>query len=218
MTTPSLADSIKANATGMTLLGIAMLILGALALSAPLWTGVAVALMVGCLVLAAGIAQCAFSFQAGSFSQKLLGLMLGLLTGICGVVMIAHPVLQLSFLTLAMAVYFVVAGIFEVISALRSASPPRLGLDPGGRPAVGAAGQPDLDPVAALGRLGHRRAGRHQGDVPRRNDDHPGQRGAGAGCGGRSRRLIVRAPRLFAIGESPTPFSSPTTSKRSPLR
>ena len=119
MTTPSLADSIKANATGMTLLGIAMLILGALALSAPLWTGVAVALMVGCLVLAAGIAQCAFSFQAGSFSQTLLGLLLGLLTAICGVVMIAHPLLQLSFLTLAMAVYFVMAGIFEAISALR---------------------------------------------------------------------------------------------------
>ena len=119
MTTPSLADTIKANATGMTLLGIAMLILGALALSAPLWTGVAVALLVGCLVLAAGIAQCAFSFQAGSFSQKLLGLLLGLLTAICGFVMIAHPVLQLSFLTLALAVYFVMAGIFEAISALR---------------------------------------------------------------------------------------------------
>ena len=118
MTAPSLADTIKANATGMTLLGIAMLILGALALAAPLWTGVAVALLVGCLVLAAGVAQCAFSFQAGSFGQKLLGLMLGLLTAICGLVMIAHPVLQLSFLTLAMALYFIVAGIFEAISAL----------------------------------------------------------------------------------------------------
>jgi uncharacterized membrane protein HdeD (DUF308 family) len=32
--------------------------------------------------------------------------------------MIAHPVLQLSFLTLAMALYFIVAGIFEAISAL----------------------------------------------------------------------------------------------------
>jgi len=119
MTTPSLADSIKANSTGMILLGIAMLILGALALAAPLWTGVAVALLVGCLVLAAGVAQCAFSFQAGSFGQKLLGLLLGGLTAICGLIMIAHPVLQLSFLTLALALYFIVAGIFEAISALR---------------------------------------------------------------------------------------------------
>jgi len=118
MTAPSLADAIKANATGMTLLGIAMLILGALSLAAPLWTGVAAALLVGLLVLAAGIAQCAFSFQAGSFSQKLLGLLLGLLTAICGVVMIAHPVLNLTFLTLALALYFVMAGIFEMISAL----------------------------------------------------------------------------------------------------
>jgi uncharacterized membrane protein HdeD (DUF308 family) len=119
MTAPSLADAIKANSTGMTVLGIAMLILGALALAAPLWTGVAVALLVGCLVLAAGVAQCAFSFQAGSFGQKMLGLLLGLLTAICGVVMIAHPVLHLSFLTLALAAYFLVAGVFEAISALR---------------------------------------------------------------------------------------------------
>ena len=119
MTAPSLADSIKANATGMTALGITMLILGALALAAPLWTGVAVAALVGCLVLAAGVAQCVFSVQAGSFGKKMLGGLLGLLTAICGVIMIAHPVLHLSFLTLALAAYFVVAGVFEVISALR---------------------------------------------------------------------------------------------------
>ncbi len=119
MTTPSLADSIKANASGMTLLGIAMVILGALALAAPLWTGVAVALLVGLLVLAAGIAQCAFSFRASSFGHKLLGLLLGLLTAICGVVMVAQPVLDLSFLTPALAGYFLIAGIFEAIAALR---------------------------------------------------------------------------------------------------
>ncbi len=168
MTAPSLSDTIKANATGMTLLGIAMLILGMLALSAPLWTGVAVALMVGCLVLAAGVAQSAFSFQAGSFSQKLLGLLLGLLTAICGVVMIAHPLLQLSFLTLALAVYFVMAGVFEAISALRVRPLRGWGWVLVGGAALGAAGLSDLGSVASLGLLGHRRAGRHQGDLPRR--------------------------------------------------
>lgn len=119
MTAPSLAGAIKANANGMILLGITMLILGALALAAPLWSGVAVALLVGCLVLAAGVAQCAFSFRAGFFGQKMLGLLLGLLTAICGVVMVANPLLELSFLTLALAAYFLVAGVFEAISALR---------------------------------------------------------------------------------------------------
>lgn len=119
MTAPSLADSIKSNSTGMILLGIAVLILGALALAAPLWTGAVAALLVGCLVLAAGVAQCAFSRRAGSFGQKLLGLLLGGLTAICGLIMVAHPLLQLSFLTLALAIYFVVAGIFEAVSALR---------------------------------------------------------------------------------------------------
>jgi uncharacterized membrane protein HdeD (DUF308 family) len=119
MTAGWLADSIKDNATGMILLGIAMVILGALALTAPLWSGVALALLVGLLVLAAGIAQCAFSSRAGSLDQRLLGLLLGLLTAICGVVMVAHPVLDLGFLTQALAGYFFIAGIFETVAAQR---------------------------------------------------------------------------------------------------
>lgn len=115
----SLADEVRANATAMILLGIVMLILGASALSAPLWTGVAAALLVGCLVLAAGVSQCFFAIQAGSFGQRLLGLLAGILTSLCGVVMIAHPLLNLGFLTLALAWYFALAGVFEAVQAVR---------------------------------------------------------------------------------------------------
>ncbi len=115
----SLAEEVRANATAMILLGIVMLILGVSALSAPLWTGVAAALLVGCLVLAAGISQCFFALQAGSFGQRLLGLLAGILTALCGVVMIAHPLLNLGFLTLALAWYFAIAGVFEMVQALR---------------------------------------------------------------------------------------------------
>jgi uncharacterized membrane protein HdeD (DUF308 family) len=116
---PTLREEVRRNATPMILLGVVLLLLGALALSAPFWEGIAAALGVGCLVLAAGIAQCFFALQSGRASQRLLGLLAGILTALCGVVMIAHPLLNLGFLTLALAAYFAVAGVFEGVQALR---------------------------------------------------------------------------------------------------
>ena len=119
MTTPSLSETVKASATQMTLLGAALIILGVAALSAPWWSGVAAALLVGCLVLAAGVVQCAFAFQAQSLSRGILSFLLGGMTVLCGVVMVAHPLLNLGFLTLALAAWFVVAGVFEILYAVQ---------------------------------------------------------------------------------------------------
>jgi uncharacterized membrane protein HdeD (DUF308 family) len=115
----TLVEEVKRNATATLLLGVVLLILGALALSAPFWEGVAAALLVGCLVLAAGISQCFFGLRSGSFEQRLFSLLAGILTALCGIVVIAHPLLNLAFLTLALAVYFAVAGVFEAVQALR---------------------------------------------------------------------------------------------------
>jgi uncharacterized membrane protein HdeD (DUF308 family) len=119
MSTPSLSETVKANATQMTLLGVALMVLGVAALSAPFWTGVAAALLVGCLVLAAGAVQCAFAFQARSLGRGILSFLLGGMTVLCGLVMVAHPLLNLGFLTLALAAWFVVTGVFEILYALQ---------------------------------------------------------------------------------------------------
>jgi uncharacterized membrane protein HdeD (DUF308 family) len=41
------------------------------------------------------------------------------MTVLCGLVMVAHPLLNLSFLTLALAAWFVVTGVFEILYALQ---------------------------------------------------------------------------------------------------
>ncbi len=119
MSSPSVADSVKANATLMTVMGVALAVVGVLALGAPFWAGATVTLLVGCLVLAAGIGQCVFAFQARSFGRGALSFLLGGITVACGVVMVAHPILNLAFLTLALAVWFVVTGVFEAIYAVK---------------------------------------------------------------------------------------------------
>jgi uncharacterized membrane protein HdeD (DUF308 family) len=119
MSTPSLSETVKANATLMTLLGVGLIVLGVAALSAPFWSGVAAALLVGCLVLAAGVGQCVFAFQAQSLGRGILAFLLGGLTVLCGLVMVAHPLLNLGFLTLALAAWFLVTGVFEVLYALQ---------------------------------------------------------------------------------------------------
>jgi uncharacterized membrane protein HdeD (DUF308 family) len=114
----STAETVKANATLMTIVGVALAIVGLLALGAPLWAGTTVTLLVGCLVLAAGVGQCVFAFEARSFGRGALSFLLGGLTVVCGVVMVAHPLLNLAFLTLALAAWFMVTGVFEAIYAL----------------------------------------------------------------------------------------------------
>jgi len=102
-----------------TLLGIVTLIFGILACMAPLASGVAVSLFVAILLIAAGIAQAAFAFQTGSFGKGLLTFLFGGLTILCGIVVLAHPLLGLASLTLVLAVYFLVDGISAIATAFQ---------------------------------------------------------------------------------------------------
>lgn len=114
-----LPEEIEKHAGALRWLGIAMLVLGALAILAPLAAGVAIAALVGVLVLASGVVRLAFAFRAGSLGRGILAGLLGALGVACGVLMLAHPILGLAFLTLLLAAYFVVNGVFEIAYALR---------------------------------------------------------------------------------------------------
>lgn len=112
-----LANAVKKDSTTLMILGIATVILGVLAMMAPLMTGIAVALMVGILLVAAGIARTIFAFKCKSWGKGILIFVLGLLTLLVGLYMIARPGMALVTLTLVLAAYFVVDGIFEIIEA-----------------------------------------------------------------------------------------------------
>lgn len=111
------AIAIKNDSTSLMILGIVTVVLGVLAMMAPLMAGIAIALLVGVLLIAAGIARTIFAFKCKSWGKGILVFLLGLLTLLVGFYMVARPGLALATLTLFLAAYFVVDGIFEIIEA-----------------------------------------------------------------------------------------------------
>ena len=96
-------------------IGIILIILGIFVLGSPLYTGLAVAIMVGSFLLVGGLVQFVFAFRAKSSGAGLLNFVGGALSLLCGVLMIAHPLYGLKFLTLLLAVFFVVEGMSKIM-------------------------------------------------------------------------------------------------------
>jgi uncharacterized membrane protein HdeD (DUF308 family) len=84
-----------------------------------MFTGVAVTALVGMLLLAAGIVEVIFAFQADSFGKGVLRFLFGGLGVLAGVVVIATPVASLGVLTIVLAAFFLASGGIDVVLALK---------------------------------------------------------------------------------------------------
>lgn len=98
--------------------GIAVIILGTAAIGMPFVTGVAITLSIGLILMATGIAQIVFAFQSHSFGRGALRFGFGLLAGLCGVSLVTQPGAGLATVTLFLAVWFLVDGVFSIFHAL----------------------------------------------------------------------------------------------------
>jgi uncharacterized membrane protein HdeD (DUF308 family) len=103
----------------MTLFGVIAIILGILAMMAPVLTGMWVIILVGVLVLIGGIVRIIWALQAGSLGKGLPMFAIGGLTLLCGVVLLAHPLFASGVLTILLALYFVLDGISEIAAGVR---------------------------------------------------------------------------------------------------
>jgi uncharacterized membrane protein HdeD (DUF308 family) len=114
-----LLDGIKSNARLAVITGIIMLVCGILSIVSPFIAGLSVTVVVGALLLISGISQCFLAFQAGAFGKGLLIFIMGALTVVAGGYLIGQPVSGLAAITIFLAAYFVVTGIFELIGAFQ---------------------------------------------------------------------------------------------------
>ncbi|MGD8377262.1 MAG: DUF308 domain-containing protein [Acidobacteriota bacterium] len=112
-------DAAAAAGKNMTLYGVAAMVLGLLAMLAPIVTGLSVVLLVGAFVAVAGAARMVWALRAGSIGKGLLSLGIGVLTLLCGLALLTDPILASGLLTVALAVYLVVDGVFELAVAFR---------------------------------------------------------------------------------------------------
>jgi uncharacterized membrane protein HdeD (DUF308 family) len=115
----ALLDGIKSNARLAVITGIVMLICGIVAVFSPFVAGLSVTVVVGAMLLVSGAAQCLLAFQAGAFGKGLLIFIMGALTAVAGGYMVGQPVSGLAAITIFLAAYFIVTGIFELISTFQ---------------------------------------------------------------------------------------------------
>jgi len=99
-------------------LGVALMSLGVLAIASAFFVSVFTVVMFGLLLLMGGIGLVVSSFWTGQWSGFLLHLLQGLLYLIVGILIVDTPVESTLALSLMMAVFFMVAGVFRIIASL----------------------------------------------------------------------------------------------------
>ena len=97
--------------------GILTILFGFMAIGAPLASGLAVTLVIGITLLAAGISMLIYSFRAPSLGKVLLKLLFAGLTVVVGLFVLAQPGIALIKLTMLLGVFFIVDGFMAFIVA-----------------------------------------------------------------------------------------------------
>lgn len=113
------ADTVKAGSRAGVFWGIIVLILGILAMVAPLVSGIAVTFMVAVLLLAAGIAQTIYAFRSETVLSGIGTFLFGGLAILCGLAMMVFPGKGLAAITMILAAFFIADGIINLINGIR---------------------------------------------------------------------------------------------------
>ena len=106
----------KASGWGMAW-GILTILIGLFAIGSPLASGLAVTLVIGISLLAAGVSMLVFAFQAPSLGKILLKLLFAGLTVVAGIVILSQPGIALAQLTLLLGAFFLVDGFLGFVVA-----------------------------------------------------------------------------------------------------
>ncbi len=98
--------------------GIALVVLGMLAISMPFIAGLSVALVLGVLLLIGGVIQIIGAFGTRGWGAFGLQLLVGVMYLVVGMVMVEQPVAALIVLTVLVAVSLLVSGLFRIIASV----------------------------------------------------------------------------------------------------
>ena len=122
---PRLSEEIKHHWRRFVVLGVALIALGVVALGSVGIATLASVLVFGWILVAAGILETVHAWRVrgwSGFTRHLLG---GLLSFVVGGLIVANPAAGMLSLTLLMAAFFIVGGIFRIVTALSFRLPGR---------------------------------------------------------------------------------------------
>jgi uncharacterized membrane protein HdeD (DUF308 family) len=117
-TRTSYLESLRHNWGWLMALGIALVILGILALIFTVATTVISVILLGVVVLVAGVVIIASAFSAEGAGGMILRLLLGILVVGAGIYLMVNPKIGAITLTLVLAWYFIIAGVLRIAGAL----------------------------------------------------------------------------------------------------
>lgn len=104
-------------------LGVGLVLFGATAISMPLVATVGFVTVLGILLLVGGVAQIVSAFHSSEWSGFLLHLLIGILYIVTGFLILENPVEGAAGLTLLLAAFFFISGVFRIVVAMRERFP-----------------------------------------------------------------------------------------------
>jgi uncharacterized membrane protein HdeD (DUF308 family) len=109
-------ELVHKGGTRMATWGVITMLLGLFAMFTPMLTGFSILLLLGVIVMAAGIMRMLWAFKAGSVGRGLLMFVLGLLTLAVGLLLLVNPAVSV---TILLTVYLVVDGAAELYAGFQ---------------------------------------------------------------------------------------------------
>ena len=111
-------EAIRGNWLWFVILGIALIVLGMVALGTPVIATHAIVMVLGSLFLASGLFEILGAFWARKWSGTLIVLLSGILTAVLGFILLEHSIVGALALTVLILSFLLVSGIFKVAAAL----------------------------------------------------------------------------------------------------
>ena len=114
MNTESIEPVIRKASGWVIVWSIVTFVCGILAIILPLTFSFGIALIIGCLLLVAGIGHLVFAFQTHSVDGFLWQILVSILYGVAAICLLVNPLLSVLSLTLILAIFLFLEGILEL--------------------------------------------------------------------------------------------------------
>jgi uncharacterized membrane protein HdeD (DUF308 family) len=111
-------SALRGNWLWFVILGVALVVIGTIALSSVVIASLAAAVAIGALLVVAGAAEAVGAFWCRGWSGFFLNLLSGVLSIVVGLLFLRAPADALAALTLLVACFLMVGGIFKIVAAV----------------------------------------------------------------------------------------------------
>lgn len=105
------------SGNGLLFIGLLLTLLGLGAIVAPSIAGDAVVYIIGSVLLATGLFQSVLGWREEGTATRVITMIQGIIVGLTGIAVLAHPYYGLAVLTWVLILFFVLSGIYSMITS-----------------------------------------------------------------------------------------------------